>query len=267
MTWPSIKVTYIAIVGRMVPEIEKYFVTAVANTRRYECTTRVGNTHTHFTFIILLYDMTSRDKKLFNWTCTSVRGDRGCTTRPGGASQPVGRGPLQRVGGRCSYGWRSVDVTCSSGFCSISWRDAPLYTSFTPATLGHLTHVLGPLYLRAYTSCVHSPAALASLHSRYMSAFISGLSSAIVSPTVTNRSMAKFTPWPTLAIALAVLSVQNGRSRCATNVDICNTTMYTWIITFYLLQHICSIGAPIVIWEFSFDMLLYYGGKKVGRYW
>lgn len=30
---------YIAIVGRMVPEIEKYFVTAVANTRRYECMT------------------------------------------------------------------------------------------------------------------------------------------------------------------------------------------------------------------------------------
>lgn len=57
---------YIAIVRRMVPEIKKYFVTAVANTRRYECTTRDGNTHTHFTFIILLYDMTSRDKKLLN---------------------------------------------------------------------------------------------------------------------------------------------------------------------------------------------------------
>lgn len=68
----------------------------------------------------------------------------------------------------------------------------------------------------------HSPAARASLHSWYMSAFISGLSSAMVSPTVTNRSMAKFTPWPTLAIALAVRSVQNGRSLCATNVDICN---------------------------------------------
>jgi hypothetical protein len=42
----------------------------------------------------------------------------------------------------------------------------------------------------------------------------------MVSPTVTNRSMAKFTPCPTLAIALAVRSVQNGRSLCATNVEI-----------------------------------------------
>jgi len=80
------------------------------------------------------------------------------------------------------------------------------------------------VYIYIYTVRVNSPAALASLHSRYMSDFISGLSSAMVSPTVTNRSMAKFTPCPTLAIALAVLSVQNGRSRCATNVDICNAT-------------------------------------------
>jgi len=43
---------YIAIFGQMVLEIEKYFVTAVTNTRRYgRCTTRDGNTHTHISHL------------------------------------------------------------------------------------------------------------------------------------------------------------------------------------------------------------------------
>lgn len=125
----------------------------------------------------------------------------------------VGRGcSVQRVYDRAA-GWTR------GGVLRISRRDALTHPPVPPAPI--CARVLGLPYIRPG---VYSPAALASLHSRYMSAFISGLSSAMVSPTVTNRSMAKFTPWPTLAIALAVRSVQNGRSRCATNVDICKTT-------------------------------------------
>lgn len=51
------------------------------------------------------------------------------------------------------------------------------------------------------------PAALASLHASYMSFFISGLSSAIVSPTVTNLSTAKLTACPTRPMALSVRSL------------------------------------------------------------
>lgn len=154
----------------------------------------------------------------------------GVLRRPGGAGRPVGRvvrGPLQRVGGRCRTvsAWvaRGGDVERSALYLGVTRLNAP---PFALTLRAPHRRVFGPLYLCVCTRTirVYSPAALASLHSRYMSAFISGLSSAMVSPTVTNRSMAKFTPWPTLAIALAVLSVQNGRSRCATNVDICNTT-------------------------------------------
>lgn len=69
----------------------------------------------------------------------------------------------------------------------------------------------------------HSPAALASLHASYISFLISGLSSAIVSPTVTNRSTAKFTACPTREIARKVRSVVVcGRvsERCETKFDI-----------------------------------------------
>lgn len=61
-----------------------------------------------------------------------------------------------------------------------------------------------------------SPAALASLQASYMSCLISGLSSAIVSPTVTNLSTAKLTACPTRPIARSVRSeVMCGRSeRC-----------------------------------------------------
>lgn len=67
------------------------------------------------------------------------------------------------------------------------------------------------------------PAVLASLHASYMSCFISGLSSAIVSPTVTKRSTAKFTDCPTRPITRSVRSVDNecGRSdRCCPSVEI-----------------------------------------------
>lgn len=65
------------------------------------------------------------------------------------------------------------------------------------------------------------PATLASLHASYMSCLISGLSSAIVSPTVTNLSTAKFTAWPTLATARRLRSEHSGRSLCEINVEIC----------------------------------------------
>lgn len=108
---------YIAIVGWMVPEIEKYFVTAVANTRRYECTTRDGKTHTHFTFIILLYDMTSLDKKLLNWTCTSVRGDHGCTT----AAAIGWRESADRMGSASKGRW-SMFVWVAERGCDVQQR-------------------------------------------------------------------------------------------------------------------------------------------------
>lgn len=61
-------------------------------------------------------------------------------------------------------------------------------------------------------SCVYSkyikiiPAARASLHASYISCFISGLSSAIVSPTVTKRSTAKLTDCPIRSITRSVRS-------------------------------------------------------------
>jgi hypothetical protein len=72
--------------------------------------------------------------------------------------------------------------------------------------------------------CVCLPAALASLHASYMSCLISGLSSAMISPTHTNRSTAKLTAWPTRPMARNERSVVTlGRSdRCWTSVDICN---------------------------------------------
>lgn len=114
--------------------------------------------------------------------------------------------------GRTDGGWRDI------AFCSIYRRDARAYIRPCPPARPSARHA--DPRCQPCSMYSDSPAALASLHSWYMSAFISGLSSAMVSPTVTNRSMAKFTPWPTLAIALAVRSVQNGRSLCATNVDI-----------------------------------------------
>lgn len=70
-----------------------------------------------------------------------------------------------------------------------------------------------------------SPAARASLQASYISCLISRLSSAIVSPTVTNRSTAKLTACPTRPIARSVRSdvadVICGRSdRCWMSVDI-----------------------------------------------
>lgn len=70
------------------------------------------------------------------------------------------------------------------------------------------------------------PATLASLHASYMSCLISGLSSAIVSPTVTNLSTAKFTAWPTLATARRLRSEHSGRSLCETNVEICKDRLH-----------------------------------------
>lgn len=56
-----------------------------------------------------------------------------------------------------------------------------------------------------------------------MSSLISGLPSAMVSPTVTNLSTARFTAWPTLATARRLLSEHSGRSLCDTNVEIWKT--------------------------------------------
>lgn len=67
---------------------------------------------------------------------------------------------------------------------------------------------------------VNSPASLALLHAWYMSSLISGFPSAIVSPTVTNLSTARFTACPTLATARRLLSEHSGRSLCDTNVEI-----------------------------------------------
>lgn len=78
-------------------------------------------------------------------------------------------------------------------------------------------------YLYSFTTVRYSPAALASLHASYISFLISGLSSAIVSPTVTNRSTAKFTACPTREMARRVRSVVVcGRvsERCETKFDI-----------------------------------------------
>ena len=75
------------------------------------------------------------------------------------------------------------------------------------------------------TYYIFSPAARASLQASYISCLISRLSSAIVSPTVTNRSTAKLTACPTRPIARSVRSdvadVICGRSdRCWMSVDI-----------------------------------------------
>ena len=53
------------------------------------------------------------------------------------------------------------------------------------------------------------------------SSLISRLSSAIVSPTVTNLSTARFTACPTRATALRLRSEHNGLSRWVTSVEIC----------------------------------------------
>jgi len=65
------------------------------------------------------------------------------------------------------------------------------------------------------------PAARASLQASYISSLISRLSSAIVSPTVTNLSTARFTACPTRATALRLRSEHNGLSRWVTSVEIC----------------------------------------------
>lgn len=62
---------------------------------------------------------------------------------------------------------------------------------------------------RRISTMAKVPAARASLHASYMSCFISGLSSAIASPTVTKRSTAKLTAWPTRPMARNVLSDDN----------------------------------------------------------
>lgn len=82
---------------------------------------------------------------------------------------------------------------------------------------------INQLWLHVGTIYGILPAALASLQASYMSCLISGLSSAIVSPTVTNRSTAKFTACPTRLMARNVRSVaiECGRSDlCCTRFDI-----------------------------------------------
>lgn len=56
------------------------------------------------------------------------------------------------------------------------------------------------------TQTLVSPAALASLHASYMSCFMSGLSSPILSATDTNLSMARLTDCPTRPIARRAFS-------------------------------------------------------------
>lgn len=70
------------------------------------------------------------------------------------------------------------------------------------------------------------PAVLASLHASYISCFISGLSSAIVSPTVTKRSTAKFTACPIRTIfresasPLSIVDKCDRSDRCSDIVDV-----------------------------------------------
>lgn len=69
--------------------------------------------------------------------------------------------------------------------------------------------------------CWYLPAVRASLHASYMSCLISGLSSAIVSPTVINRSTAKLTDCPMRSITRSVRSAECCRSDlCCDTVDI-----------------------------------------------
>jgi len=176
-----------------------------------------------------------------------VGGARGCTSATGwrGSAGRKGRAGCASKGrwwamydSVCVGGERGGDVERSARYLGVTRLYSPSPNPFTLTLRAPHPCVRATVFICVYILCVYSPAALASLHSRYMSDFISGLSSAMVSPTVTNRSMAKFTPWPTLAIALAVLSVQNGRSRCATNVDICNGQQnILLIIVSYLLLH------------------------------
>lgn len=84
-------------------------------------------------------------------------------------------------------------------------------------------------WVRLSQMLLHLPATLASLHASYMSCLISGLSSAIVSPTVTNLSTAKFTAWPTLATARKLRSEHSGRSLCEINVEICKDIAFWWV--------------------------------------
>jgi len=79
------------------------------------------------------------------------------------------------------------------------------------------------------TIVLYLPAILVSLHASYMFCLISGLSSAIVSPTVTNLSTAKFTAWPTLATARKLRSEHSGRSLCEINVEICKDIAFWWV--------------------------------------
>lgn len=72
------------------------------------------------------------------------------------------------------------------------------------------------------------PAARASLHASYMSCFISGLSSAIVSPTVTKRSTAKLTDCPIRSITLSVRSAAAAAAtaaECWRSVHLCCETV------------------------------------------
>ena len=66
------------------------------------------------------------------------------------------------------------------------------------------------------------PASLASLHAWHISCCMSGLSTAMASPTVTKRSTAKLTACPTRNSALRVRSDRHGRSRWFTSVVIWN---------------------------------------------
>lgn len=114
-------------------------------------------------------------------------------------------------------------------FRSLILSSRPSNGSF--ATISHSRSIDKPVsneLMKAYKKGIHKkktilPAVRASLHASYMSCLISGLSSAIVSPTVTNRSTAKFTDCPTRPITRSVRSVDNecGRSdRCCTSVEI-----------------------------------------------
>ena len=93
-----------------------------------------------------------------------------------------------------------------------------------------------------YSISIYLPASLASLQASYMACLISGLSSAIVSPTVTKRSTARFTAWPTRATARRLRSEHSGRSLCETRVEICKQIyLRTTLMEFFIRLKICEL--------------------------
>lgn len=77
------------------------------------------------------------------------------------------------------------------------------------------------------------PAVRASLQASYISCLISGLSSAIVSPTVTNRSTAKLTDCPIRSITRSVRSAECCRS------DLCWATVDTFVGVDVICLFVC----------------------------